>query len=134
MDKNNVKILSDEESLDVVKKYFQLINSIPNQNSQTIQTNTENTNTKQVEEQTEEQAAEESAEEQNEQSAEEQAVEEQAAEEFAMEKRLCGIDVKDVTNHDEYDLFREHLYHMVHPHFTTQFIDEFVRATEAKKN
>lgn len=45
-----------------------------------------------------------------------------------------GIDVKDVTNHDEYDLFREHLYHMVHPHITTQFIDEFVRATEAKKN
>jgi 6-phosphogluconolactonase/glucosamine-6-phosphate isomerase/deaminase len=45
-----------------------------------------------------------------------------------------GIEVRDVTNHQEYDLFREHLYHMVHPHVTTQFIDEFVRATEAKKN
>jgi 6-phosphogluconolactonase/glucosamine-6-phosphate isomerase/deaminase len=44
-----------------------------------------------------------------------------------------GVKVKDVTNQEEYDLFREHLYHMVHPHTTTKLIDEFIQATEAAK-
>lgn len=36
----------------------------------------------------------------------------------------------DVTNHNEYDLFREHLFHMAHPHRATRIIDEFIRKTE----
>ncbi len=28
------------------------------------------------------------------------------------------------------DLFREHLYHMVHPHRTAQIIEEFITRTE----
>lgn len=45
-----------------------------------------------------------------------------------------GVKVKDVTNQDEYDLFREHLYHMVHPHTTTKLIDEFIQAAETAKH
>ncbi len=41
-----------------------------------------------------------------------------------------NIEVMDVTNHNEYDLFREHLFHMAHPHRTTRIIDEFIRKTE----
>ena len=41
-----------------------------------------------------------------------------------------GIEVMDITNHDEYDLFREHLYHMVHPERTTEIIDEFISKIE----
>lgn len=43
------------------------------------------------------------------------------------------IDVRDVTNPNEYDLFREHLYHMAHPYPATQIIDEFIRTAEARK-
>jgi 6-phosphogluconolactonase/glucosamine-6-phosphate isomerase/deaminase len=46
-----------------------------------------------------------------------------------------NIEVVDVTNEEEEDLFREHLYHMVHPQKTSQFIDAFIRRTEsARKN
>lgn len=45
-----------------------------------------------------------------------------------------GVKVKDVTNQEEYDLFREHLYHMVHPQVTTEYIHEFIQATEARNN
>lgn len=44
-----------------------------------------------------------------------------------------NIDVLDVTNDNEYDLFREHLFHMAHPHRATRIIDEFVRKTEEDK-
>jgi 6-phosphogluconolactonase/glucosamine-6-phosphate isomerase/deaminase len=37
--------------------------------------------------------------------------------------------VVDVTNQEEQDLFREHLYHMVHPQRTAAIIDEFIRET-----
>lgn len=42
------------------------------------------------------------------------------------------IEVKDITDYNETDLFREHLYHMVHPIPTVQIIDEFI--TENSKN
>jgi 6-phosphogluconolactonase/glucosamine-6-phosphate isomerase/deaminase len=46
-----------------------------------------------------------------------------------------NITVVDVTNEHEHDLFREHLYHMVNPVRTTQYIDEFITSIEiAKKN
>lgn len=46
-----------------------------------------------------------------------------------------NITVVDVTNEHEDDLFREHLYHMVNPVRTTQYIDEFITSIEiAKKN
>ncbi len=41
-----------------------------------------------------------------------------------------NIEVMDVTNHNEYDLFREHLFHMAHPHRTTRIIDDFIRKIE----
>ena len=41
-----------------------------------------------------------------------------------------NIVVKDVTNYNEKDLFREHLYHMVYPHETTAIIDEFIGGKE----
>lgn len=44
-----------------------------------------------------------------------------------------NVEVIDVTNHDEYDLFREHLYHMVNPNKTTQIIDRFITATEGNR-
>ncbi len=44
-----------------------------------------------------------------------------------------NIEVIDVTNHNEYDLFREHLYHMVDPKGTTKLVDRFITETEAKR-
>jgi len=43
-----------------------------------------------------------------------------------------SVHVMDVTNPQEEDLFREHLYHMVHPHRTTRIIDEFITVAEKK--
>lgn len=43
-----------------------------------------------------------------------------------------GVEVMDVTNLQEDDLFREHLYHMVHPHRTAQIIDEFITRTQGE--
>lgn len=40
------------------------------------------------------------------------------------------IEVMDVTNRYENDLFREHLFHMVQPQRTSCIIDEFVKKTE----
>ncbi|MDP6909270.1 MAG: hypothetical protein QF371_07185, partial [Flavobacteriales bacterium] len=39
----------------------------------------------------------------------------------------------DVTDKNETDLFREHLYHMVNPLLTTVIIDEFIQDTESKR-
>ena len=39
-------------------------------------------------------------------------------------------EVIDVTNYDERDLFREHLYHMVNPEATIKLIDDFIRKVE----
>ncbi len=44
-----------------------------------------------------------------------------------------NIEVTDVTNANEHDLFREHLYHMVYPEKTTQIIDDFIVKTEANR-
>ncbi len=44
-----------------------------------------------------------------------------------------NIDVIDVTNERETDLFREHVYHMVHPKTTSRIIDAFVQHIEANK-
>gem|GEM_PF-593377 len=41
-----------------------------------------------------------------------------------------NIEVMDVTNHHEYDLFREHLYHMAHPKRATEIIHEFISGIE----
>ncbi len=41
-----------------------------------------------------------------------------------------NIEVRDVTNEHEYDLFREHLFHMGHPLKAAHIIDEFIKATE----
>jgi pimeloyl-ACP methyl ester carboxylesterase len=43
-----------------------------------------------------------------------------------------NIEVIDVTNPHETDLFREHLYHMAHPQRTVEIIDEFITKTELK--
>lgn len=43
-----------------------------------------------------------------------------------------GIVVRDVTDHDEKDLFREHLFHMVQPLQTANIIDRFISETELK--
>ena len=45
-----------------------------------------------------------------------------------------GIEVLDITDKKETDLFREHLYHMVHPQQTAKIIDEFIINTESKRN
>jgi hypothetical protein len=42
-----------------------------------------------------------------------------------------NIEVIDVTNEHERDLFREHLFHMAHPHRAVEFIDEFITMVEA---
>lgn len=39
-------------------------------------------------------------------------------------------EIIDITNKKEDDLFREHLYHMVNPHQTAKFIDEFITKAE----
>ncbi len=41
-----------------------------------------------------------------------------------------NIEVRDLTNYQEKDLFREHLYHMVNPLKTSRIIDEFIRKVE----
>lgn len=43
-----------------------------------------------------------------------------------------NIEVVDVTNENETDLFREHLYHMTHPHQTADIIDDFITKIEKK--
>lgn len=45
-----------------------------------------------------------------------------------------SINVIDITNREEKDLFREHLYHMVNPQHTVEIIDDFIQAAEAKKS
>lgn len=40
------------------------------------------------------------------------------------------VEIIDITNKAEKDLFREHLYHMVDPQHTTRIIDEFVSKVE----
>ena len=45
-----------------------------------------------------------------------------------------NIEVLDVTNKRENDLFREHLYHMKHPKETTEIIQKFVSGIEAEYN
>ncbi len=39
-------------------------------------------------------------------------------------------EVVDITNDREKNLFREHLYHMIHPQQTTRIIDNFIQQTE----
>lgn len=43
------------------------------------------------------------------------------------------IEVKDVTDHDEKDPFREHLFHMIQPLQTANIIDSFIARTELKR-
>ena len=43
-----------------------------------------------------------------------------------------GVEVRDITDQNEKDLFREHLYHMVHPQQTAKIIDEFIMSIENK--
>ena len=43
-----------------------------------------------------------------------------------------GIQVIDVTDHDEKDPFREHLFHMIQPLQTANIIDRFVSEIELK--
>lgn len=45
-----------------------------------------------------------------------------------------NIQVIDVTNEHEHDLFREHLYHMVNPLTTTKIIEDFIANIEKKKS
>jgi 6-phosphogluconolactonase/glucosamine-6-phosphate isomerase/deaminase len=40
-----------------------------------------------------------------------------------------NIEIIDVTNEQEHDLFREHLYHMVNPERTAEIIDNFIQRT-----
>ena len=44
-----------------------------------------------------------------------------------------NVAIRDITNYDEKDLFREHLYHMVHPITTTNYIDEFITKTSLEQ-
>lgn len=44
-----------------------------------------------------------------------------------------NIEVVDITDRNEKDLFREHLYHMVHPQQTARIIDEFIEKAESKR-
>jgi pimeloyl-ACP methyl ester carboxylesterase len=44
-----------------------------------------------------------------------------------------GVEVMDVTNEQEKDLFKEHLYHMVDPLNTVAIIDKFVSEAEAAR-
>lgn len=45
--------------------------------------------------------------------------------------KTSNVNVIDVTNPNEKDLFREHLYHMINPWKTTQIISDFVDSNEA---
>jgi len=44
-----------------------------------------------------------------------------------------NVEVRDVTNHKEKDLFKEHLYHMVFLDETIEIIDKFISKVEKKK-
>ena len=44
------------------------------------------------------------------------------------------VQIMDVTNAEEYDLFREHLFHMVNPLKTMNIIDDFIRSAEKQKS
>lgn len=44
-----------------------------------------------------------------------------------------GVEVMDVTDHEEKDLFREHLYHMIQPLHTSTIIDRFIGEIELKR-
>jgi len=41
-----------------------------------------------------------------------------------------GVEIIDITHPTEKDLFREHLYHMVNPTYTTKLIDDFISKIE----
>lgn len=41
-----------------------------------------------------------------------------------------GVEVLDITHPNEKDLFREHLYHMVNPLYTSKLIDDFISKSE----
>lgn len=43
------------------------------------------------------------------------------------------VEVIDITNEAETDLFREHTYHMVHPKTTSRLIDAFIKDAELKQ-
>ncbi|GIV32949.1 MAG: hypothetical protein KatS3mg031_0484 [Chitinophagales bacterium] len=43
-----------------------------------------------------------------------------------------NIEVRDITNYNEKDLFREHLFHMVYPLKTAEIIDEFIQKAEQR--
>lgn len=47
--------------------------------------------------------------------------------------RAEGIEVIDVTDHEEKDTFREHLYHMIQPLHTSTIIDRFIGEIELKR-
>ncbi|MCB9233930.1 MAG: 6-phosphogluconolactonase [Bacteroidia bacterium] len=44
-----------------------------------------------------------------------------------------GVEIQDVTNFEETDPFREHLYHMVHPRTTARLIEAFIQKNENKR-
>jgi hypothetical protein len=44
-----------------------------------------------------------------------------------------GVQVMDVTDFDEKDLFREHLFHMIQPLQTANIIDKFISEAELKR-
>ncbi|MGH1338636.1 MAG: 6-phosphogluconolactonase [Aureispira sp.] len=48
--------------------------------------------------------------------------------------KTANVNVIDVTNMEETDLFREHLYHMVNPRKATKIICQFVDSNEALRN
>jgi 6-phosphogluconolactonase/glucosamine-6-phosphate isomerase/deaminase/pimeloyl-ACP methyl ester carboxylesterase len=45
-----------------------------------------------------------------------------------------NIEIVDVTNEQEHDLFREHLYHMVNPERTSEIIDNFIQRTLSQES
>lgn len=45
-----------------------------------------------------------------------------------------NVEVIDVTNEQEHDLFREHLYHMVNPERTSEIIDNFIQRTQSQES
>ena len=44
-----------------------------------------------------------------------------------------GVEVLNVTDRNEKDFFREHLYHMIHPMRTANIIDDFITKTEKRR-
>lgn len=48
--------------------------------------------------------------------------------------KTANVNVIDVTNEAETDLFREHLYHMANPRKTTKIISQFVDSNEALRH